>query len=55
MGLVHTKCIFAFSALTALGFVRKQINMVKCKGKKSPPPHPKNGGEEALYTFIYSF
>jgi len=55
MGLMHTKCTFVCSALTALRFVRKQINMVKCNGKKPPPPREKNGGEEALYTFIYSF
>jgi len=41
MGLMHTKCTFVCSALTALRFVRKQINMVKCNGKKPPPPERK--------------
>jgi len=50
-GPVHTKCTFVCSALTGLGFVRKQINRVKGNGKKPK----KNGGKEALYTFIYSF
>jgi hypothetical protein len=51
-GPVHTKCTFVCSALTGLGFVRKQINRVKGNGKK---PKKKWRQRSAVHIHLFFF